>query len=269
MWRAGRLVLALLVVSAGTGPSAYATPDGQSTQVYGQSPAWGGCERFLGDTTAIPTARCGTVSVPFDYAKPEGAQAQLAVIRVPATAEKIGVLVVNPGGPGSSAVDTVAGMGAGLADSEIATALRPGGHRPPRRRTLDAGTALPQRRRIRRVPPRTDGRLQPGRRGPHRAAVPPVRGVVHREDGHRFPGRHRHGFRGVGHGRCTRRARREPDQLPGFLLRYRARRGLRRALSRPGAGHGPRRCHRPPPGPDRQSYPPNGRIPNGVQRLRG
>ena len=120
MWRAGRLVLALLVVSAGTFPSAYATPDGQSTQVYGQSPVWGGCERFLGDTTAIPTARCGTVSVPFDYAKPEGAQAQLAVIRVPATAEKIGVLVVNPGGPGSSAVDTVAGMGVGLADSEIA-----------------------------------------------------------------------------------------------------------------------------------------------------
>ena len=120
MWRVGRLVLALLVVSAGTCPSAYASPDGQSTQLYGQSPAWGGCERFLGDTTAIPTARCGTVSVPFDYAKPEGAQAQLAVIRVPATGEKIGVLVVNPGGPGSSAVDTVAGMGAGLADSEIA-----------------------------------------------------------------------------------------------------------------------------------------------------
>jgi len=120
MWRVGRLVLALLVVSASTVPSAYASPEGHSTQLYGQPPAWGGCEHFVGDTTAIPTAQCGTVSVPFDYAKPEGAQAQLAVIRVPATGDKIGALVVNPGGPGSSAVDTVAGMGAGLADSEIA-----------------------------------------------------------------------------------------------------------------------------------------------------
>ena len=47
--------------------------------------------------------------MPVDYAKPQGAQAQLAVIRVPATGTRIGVLMVNPGGPGASAVDTVAG----------------------------------------------------------------------------------------------------------------------------------------------------------------
>ena len=57
--------------------------------------------------------------MPVDYAKPEGAQAQLAVIRIPATGDRIGVLVVNPGGPGASAVDTVAGMGASLADTDI------------------------------------------------------------------------------------------------------------------------------------------------------
>ena len=57
--------------------------------------------------------------MPVDYANPEGAQAQLAVIRVPATGDRIGVLMVNPGGPGASAVDTVAGMGAALADTEI------------------------------------------------------------------------------------------------------------------------------------------------------
>jgi pimeloyl-ACP methyl ester carboxylesterase len=43
----------------------------------------------------------------------------LAVIRVPASGERIGALVVNPGGPGASAVDTVADMGAALADSPI------------------------------------------------------------------------------------------------------------------------------------------------------
>ena len=74
---------------------------------------------MIGDTTDIPTAQCGTVSVPVDYAKPDGAQAQLAVIRVPATGDRIGVLMVNPGGPGASAVDTVAGMAETLADTDI------------------------------------------------------------------------------------------------------------------------------------------------------
>jgi pimeloyl-ACP methyl ester carboxylesterase len=125
MWRVGRVytvLLAISVVSAIACPAAWASPEGESIQQYGQPPVWGSCERFVGDTTPIPTAQCGTVSVPVDWnnpAKPEGAQAQLAVIRVPATGEKIGVLVVNPGGPGASAVDTVAGMGASLADTEI------------------------------------------------------------------------------------------------------------------------------------------------------
>ena len=57
--------------------------------------------------------------MPVDYAEPQGAQAQLAVIRVPATGDRIGVLMVNPGGPGASAVDTVAGMAAALADTDI------------------------------------------------------------------------------------------------------------------------------------------------------
>ena len=43
----------------------------------------------------------------------------MAVIRIPATGDRIGVLMVNPGGPGASAVDTVASMGASLADTDI------------------------------------------------------------------------------------------------------------------------------------------------------
>ena len=123
-------------------------------------------------TRAIPTAQCGTVSVPVDYAKPEGAQAQLAVIRIPATGERIGVLVVNPGGPGASAVDTVASMGASLADTDILRRFDLVGIDPRGRRPFHAGAALPHRRRVRRVPPRADGRLQPRRRRPHRSALP-------------------------------------------------------------------------------------------------
>ncbi len=128
MWRVGRSFsapLALLMLGGVIGPvcpSAGASPDADSVQVYGQAPVWGGCAPMLGavhDMSAIPTAQCGVVTVPVDYADPAGPQAQLAVIRVPATGDRLGVLMVNPGGPGASAVDTVAGMAAGLANTEI------------------------------------------------------------------------------------------------------------------------------------------------------
>ncbi len=123
MWRVGRTgatLLACVLVAGIACPPASATPEGQPTETYGAPPVWGGCQQIVDDTSAIPTAQCGTVSVPVDYANPEGAQAQLAVIRIPAGGDRIGVLMVNPGGPGASAVDTVAGMGAVLADTEIA-----------------------------------------------------------------------------------------------------------------------------------------------------
>jgi pimeloyl-ACP methyl ester carboxylesterase len=122
MWRVGRaptVLLAIFLTPAIACPAAWASPEGESIQQYGQPPVWGGCEQFIGDVGAIHSAQCGTVSVPVDYAKPEGAQAQLAVIRIPASGDRMGVLVVNPGGPGASAVDTVASMGASLADSDI------------------------------------------------------------------------------------------------------------------------------------------------------
>ncbi|MFF0161259.1 alpha/beta hydrolase [Streptomyces sp. NPDC005263] len=58
------------------------------------------------------TVRCGTVSVPLDYARPDGPQIELTVSRVPATHKdpnnskrrvpRQGSLVFNPGGPGGS-----------------------------------------------------------------------------------------------------------------------------------------------------------------------
>jgi len=109
------LVLAAMLVT----PVASASPEGSPTQQYGQPPVWGSCAGFLGSATALPTARCGMVSVPVDYAKPDGPQAQLAVIRVPATGDRIGALMVNPGGPGASAVDAVAAMAASFGDNDV------------------------------------------------------------------------------------------------------------------------------------------------------
>lgn len=118
MLRAARVIAALALTAAALCPPAAATP-GAVDEPYTATPEWGSCAPWIADPSRIPTAQCGTVAVPVDYAKPEGAQAQLAVIRVPASGSRIGVLMVNPGGPGASAVDTVAGMGAALGDSEI------------------------------------------------------------------------------------------------------------------------------------------------------
>ncbi len=52
-------------------------------------------------------AECSTLTVPVDYAAPDGATIDLAVVRVLARrpSKRIGSLVVNPGGPGASGVD--------------------------------------------------------------------------------------------------------------------------------------------------------------------
>jgi pimeloyl-ACP methyl ester carboxylesterase len=50
---------------------------------------------------------CATLTVPLDYANPTGEQIDLAVVRRTATGDRVGSLVVNPGGPGASGVDYV------------------------------------------------------------------------------------------------------------------------------------------------------------------
>ena len=67
--------------------------------------------------------------------KPDGDVAQIAMIRFKATGDKIGSLVINPGGPGESGVEAAASMVGTLPDVGAA-ALRPGRLRSPRGREL-------------------------------------------------------------------------------------------------------------------------------------
>ncbi|QXC59801.1 alpha/beta hydrolase [Aquihabitans sp. G128] len=74
-------------------------------------------------TTTVPGAKeldwkdcdggfeCATLEVPVDYKDPEGDTIALALARRPATdpSERIGSLLMNPGGPGGSAVDFIEG----------------------------------------------------------------------------------------------------------------------------------------------------------------
>ncbi|MFI6485559.1 alpha/beta hydrolase [Nonomuraea sp. NPDC050663] len=48
---------------------------------------------------------CSTLAVPLDHARPQGEQLELAITRLPAGGDRIGSLVVNPGGPGVSGLD--------------------------------------------------------------------------------------------------------------------------------------------------------------------
>jgi pimeloyl-ACP methyl ester carboxylesterase len=121
VWRVGKAVVALLALLMGPAmlaPMVSAAPGGAAGQSYGQPPVWGSCTQWV-DASPIPGAQCATVSVPVDYANPTGPQAQLAVIKVPATGNRIGALMVNPGGPGASAVDSVAGLAAVLEGTSI------------------------------------------------------------------------------------------------------------------------------------------------------
>ncbi len=70
--------------------------DGSASEI-----AWQPCA-----TTEMPTQECGTLTVPLDYDEPDGPTISLAVVRAPATdeADRIGSLIMNPGGPGGSGV---------------------------------------------------------------------------------------------------------------------------------------------------------------------
>ncbi|MFG3284216.1 alpha/beta hydrolase [Streptomyces sp. NPDC048111] len=89
------------------GPSGAATPRALAPY-YAQKLSWRAC--------GVAKFECATMKAPLDYAKPDGPSVDLAVARVKATGpgKRIGSLLVNPGGPGGSAVgylQSYAGIG--------------------------------------------------------------------------------------------------------------------------------------------------------------
>jgi len=113
--RAGSAVFSAVLGGLLTvGPVSAAPGAGQTAP----PPAWGSCDRFVTDAY-LPSAQCTTVPVPLDDANPAGPQADLAVIKIPARGSRIGVLLMNPGGPGASAVDSVVNLSDTLAGSPI------------------------------------------------------------------------------------------------------------------------------------------------------
>ena len=84
---------------------------------YDQRVAWSDCEPFAtvrDERAALRTkgVECARVDVPLDYAKPDGKTVSIAMLRRPAEdqANRIGSLLVNPGGPGGSGMVAAASL---------------------------------------------------------------------------------------------------------------------------------------------------------------
>jgi pimeloyl-ACP methyl ester carboxylesterase len=90
------------------------TVPGGLDEFYGQKLTWEGCKDYAsGEYDAQPladeTVQCTRLTVPLDYADPGGETIRVGVLRKPATTpDRIGSLLVNPGGPGVAALATAA-----------------------------------------------------------------------------------------------------------------------------------------------------------------
>lgn len=84
-------------------PESTSTPTGEQVPAelqvyYHQVLRWESCGNGM---------QCTVARAPMDWADPEDAEIELALVRQPARGSKIGSLLVNPGGPGGSGFDFV------------------------------------------------------------------------------------------------------------------------------------------------------------------
>ncbi|HEY0806120.1 MAG TPA: alpha/beta hydrolase [Pseudonocardiaceae bacterium] len=119
------LATACTSVSAGSGvPAAVVERNGPVGPVpaglasyYDQPLSWGDCSSYATSQSARTSfnttgLQCARLSAPVDYAKPNGPKLTIGVMRIKATdpANRIGSLLVNPGGPGGSGMELVANL---------------------------------------------------------------------------------------------------------------------------------------------------------------
>ncbi|MEU5402257.1 alpha/beta hydrolase [Streptomyces sp. NPDC005963] len=97
-------VLATLAPALASAPAS-AAPTPGAVPPLAHSPqklVWKGCD------PALPASlECATVKVPLDYRRPSGKKLDIAISRISATdpAKRRGVLLINPGGPGTWGLD--------------------------------------------------------------------------------------------------------------------------------------------------------------------
>lgn len=86
-------------------------------EFYEQELEWGECPP---ERAAPEEYECATLSAPMDWNDPAAHEPiELALIRLPASGESQGSMFTNPGGPGASGVDFVAGAGTTFFSAEL------------------------------------------------------------------------------------------------------------------------------------------------------
>jgi pimeloyl-ACP methyl ester carboxylesterase len=98
LWLAAAVAVASCVTGCTSAPApAPPSPPTTLAGYYAQRLDWQPCDGGF---------QCAELVVPFDYAKPDGPRFTLPVVKLPAAdpSERIGALVINPGGPGASGV---------------------------------------------------------------------------------------------------------------------------------------------------------------------
>ncbi|MDQ4105255.1 MAG: alpha/beta hydrolase [Actinomycetota bacterium] len=93
---------------------------------YSQPLTWGSCTEFATtdldrESFADPGLQCTRVEVPLDYAAPQGRIARLGLLRRLADnqLERLGSLLVNPGGPGASGMSAVASLARSVRGTDV------------------------------------------------------------------------------------------------------------------------------------------------------
>ncbi|WP_067657345.1 alpha/beta hydrolase [Nocardia harenae] len=92
---------------------------------YDQDLTFGPCTGYAttaADDQAItgnPALRCARLEVPLDHADPDGRTLSIAVLKAPARGERIGSLLLNPGGPGGPGMSMAAVGAQTLAQSPV------------------------------------------------------------------------------------------------------------------------------------------------------
>ncbi|MFT7840874.1 alpha/beta hydrolase [Saccharothrix sp. BKS2] len=92
---------------------------------YGQQLGWEDCDGYAttGASASLLKNRrnleCARLEVPLDYAEPDGRTIRVGLLRQTATGERIGSLLVNPGGPGGSGMTSAASLATTVRSSPL------------------------------------------------------------------------------------------------------------------------------------------------------
>lgn len=119
-------VVALLLIALGACARPPAPPPGaELARFYDQELIFGSCAGYAttgSDETifaAEPEFQCARLEVPLDYADPDGATAQVAMLRSPARGASMGSLLLSSGGPGGAGMNFAAIVSRTLAQNPV------------------------------------------------------------------------------------------------------------------------------------------------------